>query len=867
MKSYFNVDENIQNRFFFIFGNTNDCFCDNNFIDMDLKYTLNKHLKDCGYKRIVFYGKDEKIHFYDDESSNMKKKTQEKTEANPAKKTPMLLKSPLKSRMATSSAKHSDKPTATETADVLHFGGMTEVDAFNWIDTCMKDKNIKTAVVIKNADDFITYFGDVEVNMRNKVLDSFNKYDGLGFTNSNIMLFIFPSQTTASEHNANRATVWETFFKPKLEKKKLTEIHIASPAVGEIRNAINYFRLKYGLQVDFTSIDTISRRIAREFCKDKRPLEWLMAKLKNIVENRQVLDIERCDEMLKKKGNETAIQKLNKLIGMEEVKKEVKALNNILKNHNEKNPSEVSKYTDFRSRLIPPMPFDKKKYNMHYILTGNPGTGKTTVANYLGEIYYELGYLESGHTVKVTRDDLVAGYMGQTAIKTKQKIEEAMGGVLFIDEAYSLAKGGEGDFGQESIDTLVEAMTDRNGLFAVVVAGYPKEMDDFLNKNPGLKDRFENKLHIEDYTPSELLNIFNMNMKRNNFLPSENLSNIITDFLENWYKTRDKNWSNARGVEKLINRMEKNWSLRDNGEKTEDGMIILDKIDIPSDLQQYCKASQETKEDAMIKLKTLTGLASVKERIAKLKRRIQFEGASEPGHYVFAGNPGTGKTTVARLLGDILREEGVLRRGHIVEVLRQDLVAGYVGQTAIQTTKKLEEALDGIFFLDEAYTLNEGSDKEGSFGKEAIDTILAFIENNRKRICAIFAGYTGDMEKFIQTNAGLTSRISDTIIFDDYDTNEMVEILHNFAGDFVFTPEFTQKSKQVFDYWLANKDRNFGNARDVRKYFSECKDALYERISREYEDSSSVPKEVKKTLTGQDIPLKYSSIVGDSANV
>ena len=835
MKTYFNETQNILNRFFLIFGNTNDCFCDNNFVDMDLKYSLNKHLKDEGYERIVFYGKEEKIHFYDEESFNRMKKT----EASPVKKTPMLLKGPLKSRMAAAPVKHEEKPRAT---NALHFGGMTEIDAFNMIDFCMKDKNVKTAVIIANADDFINYFGDVEVNMRNKVLDSFNRYDGLGHTNSNIMLFIFPSQTTASEHNENRAAVWNTFFKPKLEKGKVTEIHISSPAAGEIRNAINYFRLKHGLRVDFANMDNVCKRMARELCKGKQPLERFMAMLKNTVEKRMVLDVES------KKDNDTAMQKLDRLIGMETVKKEIKMLASRKKSiANE----------DYHSRILPPVSKEDGTFNLNYIITGNPGTGKTTAAKLLGEIMYESGYLESGHTVEVTRKDLVAGYVGQTAIKTREKIEEAIGGVLFIDEAYSLVEGGENDFGREAITELVAAMTAKRGQFSLVVAGYPDKMKAFIESNPGLQRRFAKNMHIEDYAPEELLKIFNSNLQKNamgeKYILSDGLSAMVGSFFENWYKSRDKNWGNAGNVEKLLEAMSGSWWGR-GGEKSAQGDIILDICDIPDDKKQFCKLSEDAKEDAMIKLEKLTGLARVKERIAKLQRRIQVEGATEPGHYVFAGNPGTGKTTVARLLGDILREEGVLKKGHVVEVLRQNLVAGYVGQTAIQTAKKLEEALDGIFFMDEAYTLNDGS-----FGKEAIDTILAFMENNRKRLCVIFAGYTGDMEKFVQANAGLTSRISDTIIFNDYDTDELVKILHNFAGDFVFAPEYIQKSRQIFDLWLANKDRNFGNARDVRKYFEESKDALYERLFAEYKVRSDIPKEAKKTLTGLDVPARYNS--------
>jgi len=820
MKTYFNIDENIQNRFFFIFGNTNDCFCDNNLIDMDLKYSLNKHLKDCGYKRIVFYSKDEKIHFYDDESFNLATKTQKKNEAQPAKKTPMSFKGPLKGRLMRS---RQDKPIAAETADILHFKEMTDIDAFDRIDFYMKDKNVKTAVVITNADDFITYFGD---DIRNKVLDSFNKYDGLGYENLNIMLFIFPNQTTASEHNENRAPVWNTFFKPKYEKKKITEIHISFPSAGEIRNAINYFRLKHGLKVDFSSIDAISKRIS----KDRFPLKLLMKKLKD----GKIPD--------SKKDNETAIQKLDRLIGMETVKKEVRILEN----------RKISFVDEgYHSRLLPPISKENSTFNLNYVMTGNPGTGKTTAARLLGEIMHESGYLESGHTVEVTRKDLVAGFVGQTAIKTKEKIEEAIGGVLFIDEAYSLVEGGENDFGREAITELVAAMTARKGQFSLVVAGYPEQMKTFMDSNPGLQRRFSKTIHIEDYTPEELLKIFKNNLKKNECVLSDNLSTMLNSFFENWHKSRDKNWGNAGNVEKLLEAMSGNWWGR-GGERSTEGKIILDICDIPEDKQRFCKLSQETKEDAMIKLKRLIGLRRVKERIEELKINIAFDKAStDPGHYIFAGNPGTGKTTVARLLGDILREEGVLRRGHVIDVKREDLVAGYVGQTAPKTKEKLEQAIDGILFIDEAYSLVEGG--QNDFGQEAINTILAFMEDNRSRICVICAGYTKDMERFVQSNKGLKSRFTEIIYFDDYTVDELLEILHCFGEGYSMEPDFIQKSRETFELWVKNKSDDFGNARDVRNYFKECETRLRKRLVREYGNVGNIPEDKRKNLTGVDI--------------
>lgn len=232
---------------------------------------------------------------------------------------------------------------------------------------------------------------------------------------------------------------------------------------------------------------------------------------------------------------EELLEKLNALIGLAGVKQEVTTLINMIK---------IKKIRDSRG-------LETASISKHLVFLGNPGTGKTTVARLLSKIYKQLGVLEKGQLAEVDRAGLVAGYVGQTALKTKEKIDEAMGGILFIDEAYTLAKGGS-DFGQEAIDTILKAMEDNRENFVVIVAGYPDPMEQFLGSNPGLKSRFNKNIMFEDYTEDELLCIFNAFCKPFSMKLSDEAECCVKAYLHWLVQHKSENFANGREMRNLF---------------------------------------------------------------------------------------------------------------------------------------------------------------------------------------------------------------------------------------------------------------------------------------------------------------------------
>ncbi len=522
---------------------------------------------------------------------------------------------------------------------------------------------------------------------------------------------------------------------------------------------------------------------------------------------------------------EDLMVKMDNLIGLNEIKQKIR---------------DHAKYIQFL-QLRKEKGFEEEEdLNIHSVFIGNPGTGKTTVAHMIGKLYRKMGLLSQGHVHEVDRVDLVGEYIGQTAPKVKEAIEAARGGVLFIDEAYSLARAKDDskDFGKEVIEILVKELSNGYGDLAIIVAGYPKEMKQFLDSNPGLKSRFKLIFEFSDYLPQELFQIADYACLEKEVVLTPQAKTKIEELIVEAYRNRDRSFGNARFVHDIIEKSKIHLGLRvmshDNPEELSKDILEtiqagdVEKIDLkPNKELPHIPVDEEMLNEALAELNRLIGLQKVKGQIKELVRLVRFYRETNKDvlnsfflHTVFVGNPGTGKTTVARILTKIYKALGVLERGHMVETDRQGLVAGYVGQTAIKTAEKIEEAMGGVLFIDEAYGLTmKRSGQNGDFGDEAIQTLLKRMEDNRGQFFVFVAGYPDNMESFLKANPGLSSRFDKILKFEDYSPADLLRIalLMFEEKGFIASPEAETHLRDYLDFMHQYRDKYFGNARFIRQ--------------------------------------------------
>lgn len=492
-------------------------------------------------------------------------------------------------------------------------------------------------------------------------------------------------------------------------------------------------------------------------------------------------------------------QKLNALIGLNSIKESIK---------------KIKAYALSNK--------DSDELNIHMCFLGNPGSGKTEVARIIAGILYENKILPTDKIVETDRSGLVGQYVGETPQKTMDKIQEAMGGVLFIDEAYSLVTSDSPwDYGHEAVSTLIKAMEDYRGKFCVILAGYKNEMLNMILSNPGFKSRIQFTLDFPNYSRPELESIAKLMLEKRKYTTDEYALDRMLDITD--IKRKDPNFANAREIRNILDQVIMCQNLRCVGtDNKEIGLVDVnsyiqsEKINIPSASNSPKTKSLSGEEE----LDTLVGLSQVKRMIKKIKAyaKKNYNSADFNMHMCFFGNPGTGKTEVARILSKILYEAGVLDEAKLVETDAHGLIGKFVGETAPKTKAKINEAMNGVLFIDEAYALygSANSNDGSNYADEAVSVLIKEMEDHRGQFCVILAGYKDETLELINSNPGFESRIQFKLDFPDYSKDELGEIAKKMLDKkhYDITPDALSIILAITD--VLRTKPNFANARTMR---------------------------------------------------
>ncbi|MFI3240408.1 MAG: AAA family ATPase, partial [Bacteroidales bacterium] len=408
----------------------------------------------------------------------------------------------------------------------------------------------------------------------------------------------------------------------------------------------------------------------------------------------------------------TPRQKLESMIGLKRVKKQLKGA--------------IAKSQLKKARNKFNLPANKQQ--LHFAFMGSPGTGKTTVAKLLGAIYKEIGVLSRGHVVLRDRASLMTQNWGGEGELVNLALDEAKGGILFIDEAYDLITEHKSDPGKLVLSSLLSTMADDNNRdIMIILAGYTAPMERLLSKNPGVLSRVT-RIYFEDYKEDELMQIADLWLGNNCYKLTSDARKYLQSVISNAYASRNDFFGNARYINNLleteIQPAMANRIMNDDPESlTYAQLTTIEASDIPN----YTKANADA-EDAIKKLDNMVGLNSLKKDIRSHLSYIKFVQARRnnhidtpipPLHMVFTGNPGTGKSSVAEYLGDIYRSMGILSVGNVIKVTRADMIDSAIGGTEEKMKELINAAHGNILFIDEAYTLFDESGKD--YGKNAIE--------------------------------------------------------------------------------------------------------------------------------------------------
>jgi AAA+ superfamily predicted ATPase len=668
-----------------------------------------------------------------------------------------------------------------------------------------------------------------------------------------VLIFNFPVENPW-EHLATHRWDFLLGDSPSSRDGAARAVLVGDPGPDEVERHLQTLHVRDGRRIDAATFSesvvrlTAHLRAGRQTGENRLGLAGLSP-----LAAEPMIDRAAVDRLVGGPSLKPAMQRLDELVGLASVKQYLSA-KFAEAAHHRRNASPPPPSQECSRLVPPPVTAWRQRLKLHVMLQGNPGTGKTTVAQLMGDLYRDAGLLEVGHVVKVTRGDIVGEYVGHTAPRVQAAVKRALGGVLFIDEAHSLIKSDEQPdaFGAEALDELVEAMSANDGRLAVVLAGYPTGMKRLLDANDGLERRFNEIVTLDDYGPADLETI----LRR--FLADAPLASDLDAALPRLcrfiHDTREATFGNAGAMEQLADDIRR---ARIVAGATEASLAHL-----PPATARLLERPVTSEGGVLEELDALVGLSTVKQRVRTIFNRLVVEqkrGAGDavmPGHMVFAGGPGTGKTTVARLMARQLNALGILPRPDVHETTAGNLIAGYVGQTAERTREFLDKGVGRLIFIDEAHQLarDARAANPSTFGRDVIDVLVPFAENHRHECVIVLAGYTDAMQELIRVDDGLARRFAQWILFEDYSTDELVTIFDGFArrANFAWPAEDGRDGlRRHFTELKAKLGRQFGNAGTVRSVFETCLDRHANRLA---ELGTTVDHDALFTLALEDLP-------------